>query len=140
MSYSESMKVVNLIAGEDLSDDIYSLVYIENDSNVGKVIKTTGPTQTPVGVLMESLDATSGADGRIVPVALLHGVVPVKAGGSITAGQLLVADTDAGRVVGVANQAALAADTVAVGVALVSAVDGDIFPMLAQVMTSSTET
>lgn len=140
MSYSESAKVVNLLAGESLAGDIYELVYIENDGNVGKVIKTTAVTQTPVGVLAESVDAVTGADGRVVPVMLLQGVVPVKAGGSVTAGQLLVADVTPGRVIGVANQAALVADSVAVGVALVSAVDGDIFPMLAQVMTSSTET
>lgn len=140
MVASQSMKLVSLPAGESLAGDIYELLTIENDSNVGKVIKTTGPTVTPIGVLMESVDATTGADGRTVAVALLQGIVPVKAGGSVTAGQILVADTDAGRVVGVANVAALAADTVAVGVALESASDGQVFNMLAQVMTSATET
>lgn len=140
MASTQSTKAVNLIAGEDLRGDFAELLTMENDSDVAKVIKTTLPTQTPVGILGENPNPDISTDGLTVPVVLLQGVVKVKAGGSVTAGQLLVADTDAGRVVGVASQAALAADTVSVGVALESAADGEIFEMLAQIMTSSTET
>lgn len=140
MSGTQSTVAVNLIAGEDLRGDLHELLYIENDSDVGKVIKTTAVTQNPIGVLAEEPRSDVTTDGETVSVMLLQGVVPMKAGGSVTAGQLVVADVTAGRVIGVANQAALVADSVAVGVALESAADGEIFNVLAQVMTSSTET
>lgn len=140
MSGTQSTTAVNLIAGEDLRGDLYELLYVENDSDVGKVIKTTAVTQNPIGVLAEEPRSDATTDGETVSVMLLQGVVPMKAGGSVTAGQLVVADVTAGRVIGVANQAALVADSVAVGVALESAADGEIFNVLAQVMTSSTET
>ena len=138
----ESTKAVNLIAGESLSGDIYEVLAVENDAGVGKVVKATATNQAIVGVLAESVDATTGADGETVPVVLLQGVVWMKAGGNITAGDLLIVDTGApGRVVsGGANVGALAADVFSPGIALESAVDGDIFPVLAQPMTSATET
>lgn len=142
MASTQNVKTVNLIAGEDLRDGFALMLTLENDSGVAKVIKTTDPLESPVGILAENPQSDISTDGLGVPVALFGGggVLKVTAGGTITAGQLLVADTDAGRVVGVADQAALVADTIAVGVALESAVDGDIFEMLAQVQTSSTET
>jgi len=140
MAIAESTTVVNLIAGEDLRGDFGELVKIENDAGVGKVIKTTAVTDSPVGVIAEEPDAAATTDGETVPVALFEGIIKVKAGATITAGQLIVPDVTAGRVAGIANQAALVADSTAIGIALVSAVDGDIFEVLAQVMTSSTET
>ena len=140
MASSQSTVAVNMIAGEDLRGDVYELLKIEDDSNVGKVIKVTATTDSPVGILAEDPDSVATTDGVTVPVVLLQGIVKVKAGGAVTAGQLLIPDATAGRVIGVANQAALAADVVSVGIAMESAVDGDIFEMLAQVMTSSTET
>ncbi len=140
MAGTQSTKVVNLIAGQDLRGDFGELLQIENDAGVGKVIKTTAVTNSPVGVLAEEPDADRTTDGLTVPVALLEGIIKVKAGATITAGQLIVPDVTAGRVAGVANQAALVADSTAIGIALESAADGEIFEMLAQVMTSSTET
>ncbi len=140
MASTQATRAVNLIAGEDLRGDFAELLQFENDNGVAKVIKTTAVTNTPIGVLGEDPDSAATTDGETVPVVMLEGVVLVKAGANITAGQLIVPDTDAGRVAGVANQAALVADSTAIGIALVSAVDGDIFPMFAQVMTSSTET
>ena len=140
MASSQSTVAVNMIAGEDLRGDIYELLKIEDDSNVGKVIKVTATTDTPIGILAEDPDSVATTDGMTVPVVLLQGIVKIKAGGAVTAGQLLIPDATAGRVIGVANQAALAADVVSVGIAMESAVDGDIFEMLAQIMTSSTET
>lgn len=131
MAAYESVTIVNLIAGEDLRGDVYELLYVENDSGVGKVIKTTAVTQTPIGVLAENPSADASTDGVTVPVALLQGVVLMKAGAAITAGYIVVPDTTTGRVAGVANSGALAADSMGVGIALVTAADGDIFPVLA---------
>jgi hypothetical protein len=131
MASYQAAKVVSLIAGESLASDIYEIVQFENDGGVAKVIKATAVTNTVIGVVAENLDATSGADGETVPIALLTGILKMKAGATITAGQLIVPDTTAGRVAGVANAGALAADSMAIGVALQSAVDGDIFEVLA---------
>lgn len=131
MATEQNTKAVTLIAGEDLRDDLYEILQIENDSNVGKVIKATGVTNTIIGVLAEEPRSDVTTDGLAVSVLLLSGVVPMKAGASITAGQLIVADTTAGRVAGVANVGALADDSMAIGVALESASDGEIFKVLA---------
>lgn len=142
MASTQNGKAVNLIAGEDLRGDFGELLKIEDDADVGKVIKTTAVTDSPIGVLAENPDGAATTDGETVPVALLGGggVLKMKAGGVVTAGDLIVPDVTAGRVIGVANQAALVADSTAIGIALESAVDGDLFEVLVQVMTSSTET
>ncbi len=140
MASAQSTVAVNLIAGQDLRGDLYELLHMEDDSGVAKVIKTTAVTNSPIGVLAEEPRTDATTDGETVPVALLQGIVKVKAGAAISAGELIVPDTTAGRVAGVANQAALVADSTAIGIALQDAADGDIFEMLAQVMTSSTET
>lgn len=131
MSSYESAKAVTLTAGEDLRGDLYELLQFENDGGVAKVIKTTAVANTAIGILAEEPRTDVSTDGLGVTVMLLDGIVPMKAGGSVTAGQLIVPDTDAGRVVGVANAGALAADSMAVGVALESASDGEIFQVLA---------
>lgn len=136
MATSQSNVAVNLIAGEDLRGDLFELLYIENDSDVGKVIKTTAVTQTPIGVLAENPRSDLTTDGITVPVVLLQGVILVKAGATITAGQIIVPHTTAGRVAGVANVGALAVDSMAIGVALESAVDGDVFKVLAQTIAA----
>jgi len=131
MSY-ESTRAVTLIAGEDLRSDIYELLQFENDGGVAKVIKTTAVTDTPIGILAENPRSDVTTDGEAVAVVMIGAVgrAMLKAGATITAGQLIVPDTTAGRVAGVANVGALAADSMAVGVALESAVDGDIFEVL----------
>lgn len=137
MAVYENVTTVSLIAGEDLRGDLGSLLHIENDGGTGKVIKTTLATQAPVGVLAENPFANLDTDGTSVPVTILNSVVKMVAGGSITAGQLIVADTGvAGRVLGIANIAAIPAGGAAVGTALESAVDGDVFKVLAQITTN----
>lgn len=131
MASFESTVAVNLIAGEDLRDDVFEILQLEDDGDVGKVIKATAVTDTVIGILAENPRSDLTTDGLTVPVVLLQGKVAVKAGGAVTAGQLVVPDATAGRVIGVANVGALAADSMAIGVALESAVDGDIFNMLA---------
>lgn len=137
MASSQHTKAVNLIAGEDLrigqsAGGLYSLLQIEDDSDVGKVIKTTAVTNTPIGILAEEPRTDATTDGETVPVVLISagGVGKLRAGATITAGQLIVPDVTAGRVAGVANVGALAVDSMAIGVALESAVDGDIFEVL----------
>jgi hypothetical protein len=136
MASFENIQSVNMIAGEDLRGDLHEILQIEDDSDVGKVIKATAVANTVIGMLGEDPDSAATTDGQNVPVVLLQGIVTVKAGATITAGQLIVPDVTAGRVAGVANAAALAADSMAIGVALESAVDGDIFRMLAQTIAA----
>jgi len=128
----QNVKVVNMIAGEDLRGDVYELLHVENDGDVGKVIKTTAVTNSPIGVLAEEPRTDVTTDGLAVPVAVIGagGIGLMKAGASVTAGQLIVPDTTAGRVAGVTGVGALAVDSMAVGIALESAADGDIFPVL----------
>jgi hypothetical protein len=131
MASFESAVAVNLIAGEDLRGDLHEILQFENDSGEAKVIKATAVTDTVVGILGEEPRTDADTDGETVPVVLLQGVVKVKAGATITAGELIVPDVTAGRVTGVANVGALADDSMAIGIALKSAVDGEIFSMLA---------
>lgn len=130
MSY-EKASAVNMIAGEDLRGDLFELLTIENDGDVGKVIKAASATAIGVGVLAEEPRADASTDGENVPVVILDGsIVLMKAGGAITAGNIVVPTTTAGRVGGVAGTGALADDQMGVGIALESAVDGDVFQVL----------
>ena len=91
MASTNSVKTVTLIAGEDLRADFGEILQIENDTNVGKVIKATAVTDTVVGVLAENPDSAATTDGIGVTVALIAsgGVLKMKAGATITAGQLI---------------------------------------------------
>ena len=136
MASSQHTKAVNLIAGEDLriatAGGVYSLLQMENDGGVAKVIKSTGVTNTCIGFLAEEPRTDATTDGETVPVVLISagGVGKARAGASITAGQLIVPDTTTGRVAGVTGVGALAVDSMAIGIALESASDGDIFEVL----------
>ena len=144
MASSEANKSVTLIADTSiLTGDIYRLVKITAENTVGRAVAST---DTPIGVLGEN-PAPSGAAGaaqvpaaQSLPVTLLQGRVKVLAGGTLAVGDLVIADANGAGIDGGANQAALAADVVAVGVALEAAVVNQIFEMQAQIMTSSTET
>ncbi len=132
MASTQNGKAVNLIAGEDLRGDEFEILQIEDDGGIGKVIKATGVTNTVIGVLAEAPRTDATTDGESVPVALIAagGVLKMKAGGTVTAGGLVVPDTTAGRVVTVANVGALAVDSMAIGVALQTGIDGDILEVL----------
>ncbi len=140
MASAQSTVSVNILAGEDLRGDLFELLQVEDDGGVGKVIKVTGVTQVAIGVLAEDPDGVATTDGEMVPVTLLQGIVKMKAGGTVTAGDVVVSDTDAGRVVTVADIAAMVADSFAVGIALETAADGEIFSCLCMPMVSATET
>lgn len=133
MSGYQNAKAVNLIAGEDLRGDLYEILKFEDDSDVAKVIKATAVTDTVIGVLAEEPRTDATTDGEVVPVAIIGGggVLQMKCGATVTAGQLVVPDTTAGRIAGVANAGALAVDSMAIGVALTSGVDGDVIDVLA---------
>lgn len=143
MSSSETNLALTLIADSSiLTGDIYRLVKITGNDIFGRSVLAVN---SPVGVLGENPagpDAAGQAQDPILqslPVTLLVGRVKVKAGGNITAGQLLISDT-AGRVLGVTDVASLAADVTAVGIALKGGAINEIIEMLAMPLTSSTET
>ncbi len=146
MASSQYVKSVNILAGEDLrtsnSRGFGTLLTVEDDSDVGKVIGAVAATTFVVGVLAEEPDSTFDTDGENVPVVVIGGggVAKCKAAGTITAGDLLVAGTNGGAASGGATVGALVADTMSFGVALESAVANDIFEFIAMAMTSSTET
>ncbi len=146
MASSQYVKSVNILAGEDLRTSntrgFGTLLTVENDTGVGKVIGATTALITVVGVLAEEPDSAIDTDGENVPVVVIGGggVAKCLAGGTITAGDLLVAGANGRAASGGADVAALVADAISFGVALESAVAGDVFEFVAQVMTSSTET
>lgn len=131
MASAQSNIVVNILAGEDLRSDLHEILQVEDDGGTGKVIKATAVTDLVIGVLAENPDGVATTDGEMVPVMLLQGIVKMKAGGTVTAGDIVVADTTAGRVITVADIATLVADSYALGIALETVADGEIFPCLA---------
>lgn len=135
----ESTRAVNMIAGEDLRGDVFKLLTISNASGVGRVVKTTAPANVAVGFLAEEPRKDAATTGETVPVVIIAsgGVGNAIAGANVTAGQVVVAHATAGTVTGVASVAAMADDSTAVGIALESAVAGDVFRVLMQPMTSS---
>ena len=137
MASYQSCKTVSLAAGEDLRGDIYKALTIDAS---GHVIKTVDGTSHIVGVLAEDPAKERDTTGDAVAVAIIGGggVLKMKAGADITAGQLIVPDDAAGRVAGAADIAALTADQMAVGVALEAAADGDVFSVLAQTIVGPT--
>lgn len=122
MASHDAVKTVTLTAGEALTNG--NVVQV---SAARTVIKTAATNDVVVGVVAESV-----ASGSDVPVALLQGIVEVIAGtGGVTAGELCVPDAT-GTVTGVADLPTLAVDQMAVGIALNTAVAGEVFEMLAQ--------
>ena len=101
MANYQAVKVISLPAGEDLTGDYAEIVKLDASGEVVKV--TTPATDITVGVLSES--APSSATGQGVAVALIGGggVLKVKAGAAIVAGNLLIPDATDGRVAGIAN-------------------------------------
>ena len=127
MANYQAVKVVTLPAGEDLTGDYAEIVKI---NATGQIVKVTAVTDVTVGVLAES--APSSATGQGVPVALIGGggILKMKAGAAIVAGNLIVPHTTDGRVAGIANIGALVVDQMAFGIALSTAAVGEIFSVL----------
>ena len=137
MANYQSCKTVSLVAGEDLRGDVYGALTIDAS---GRAVKTSAATSLIVGVLAEEPRKDMATTGETVPVAIIGGggALKMKAGAAITAGQIVIPSATAGRVAGVANIAALAANEMAVGVALEAAADGDVFSVLAQTIAGPT--
>jgi hypothetical protein len=137
MSY-ESTRAVNLPAGEDLRGNVYHLVKLVNSSDRAVVQKTVAATDVGIGLLAEEPRKDVATTGENVPVVLLDGGrVMMRAAGAVTAGQYVVPTTTAGRVAGAAS---LAANQMAVGIALQSAVAGDIFEVMGLVFPKPSTT
>lgn len=130
MSTFQATKVVNMVAGENLNGDLYEVVKVDSD---GRVVKSTAVTDVIVGVIAEDPGRVTVDGADTVPVMLLTGIILVKAGGTVTAGQIAVSHgaTTAGTVEGVANTGALAADQMGIGVFLKGGDAGAILPILA---------
>ena len=135
MANYQSCKTVSLPAGEDLRGDFAEALTINAS---GQVVKTSAAANVIVGALAEEPSISTA--GVAVAVALIGGggVLKMKAGATITAGQLIVASATAGRVAGVADIAGLAANQMAAGMALEAAAAGDIFSVLAQTIAGPT--
>lgn len=139
MATVQNVTVVSIPRGASLVGDFGEVVKINAS---GQAILTAAATDVAVGVVAEAPNAASTGVGRATPptgsavaVALFQGggILKAKAGAAITAGQLVVLDSTAGRLAGVANVAAVTDDSLMLGVALQAAADGEIFEMLAQV-------
>lgn len=95
--------------------------FVKFDATDGSVIQAAAATDKLLGVSEHT--AASGARVR----ANLIGIAEIEAGGTIARGDLLTSDAD-GKAVAAAPGAGL--NNRIGGIALVSAVSGDIFPML----------
>lgn len=131
MSY-EATRAINLPAGEDLRGNVFHLLKLVNSSGRAVLQKTTAATDLGLCVLAEEPRKDIATTGENVPVVMLDGSrTQMRAAGTITAGQFVVPSTTAGRVNGVT---ALVASQIAVGVALQSAVAGDVFDVMGYVI------
>ena len=122
MASHDAVRTVTLTAGAALTNG-----QVVQVSAARTVIATAATNDVVVGVCAETV-----ASGSDVPVALLQGIVEVEAGtGGVTAGEICVPDAT-GTVTGVADLPTLAVDQMGIGIALNTAVAGEIFEMLAQ--------
>jgi hypothetical protein len=115
--------IVNIprIAGEDLSAVANPVGLLVRVDGTGRVVRTTASTDSAVGVLSFAPNTDVSTVGRAVTVAQLQGDMHLIADAAITAGSIVHATTTAGRVVAVANAAALPANVSGVGIALSAA-------------------
>lgn len=130
MAAFESATGISLLAGADFVEaDFGKCLEVGSD---GRVTIANAVTDTIVGILGYA-PATTGAS---VNVILLHGRIKFRAGGTITAGQILVPAAD-GEVTGVANIDALGANVMGVGIALEGGAAGEIIEGVGYPLTSA---
>jgi hypothetical protein len=113
---------VTLVAAEALA--VGQTVEIDTS---GEAAIPDAVTDVIVGVAGETV-----ALGESVTIVQLQGIVEMIAGGTITAGQIVVPAATVGRVTGIANTGALAVDQMGIGVALDGASTGEVFRVFAQ--------
>jgi len=100
MASINNSTAVDLTVGEDLNGDVYELLIINASGRVVKPTATTGVAdEVVVGVLAEDPGRTTVDGTDSVPVALIDagGILACKAGGTITAGDILIPDATSGR-------------------------------------------
>lgn len=135
----QCVSTLTLTAGENLATDLYTI--LTRDAS-GRVVKTTAATDVPVGVLAMNTNQAQGKPGDStdsgVLVAQLQGVVMVKCGGAIAAGNLVQAGA-AGVAVdaGGSGLADLGVGEFAIGVALEAGVTNQVIPVLAMLVASN---
>lgn len=95
---------------------------VKFDAADGKVIQAAAATDSLVGVAAE-LDAASGARVDVH----LAGIAEIEAGGAVTRGGLVTADAN-GKAVAAAPASGV--NNRVIGVAMVTAANGDVFPVL----------
>lgn len=129
MAIYEGVTTVNLVAGEDLRDSKNLLLYVNTE---GRVIKTTTNTDIAIGILAENPSSVDDTTGFSVPVVMLGGIVKIKAGHEVAAGNFVIASTT---IPGHVNDAStLAAGIFSLGIALEAAVDGDVINVVSHTL------
>lgn len=129
MSTTNLNSSLTLIAGEDLRESVYSLLYI---NSLGLVQKTNAADVMAIGVLGGNPRSNVDTTGHGVSVVLLKGIIKVIAGEPIGAGSFVMIDpSNAGKVASVGTIAEIAIG-ISIGVALTDADIGDIFQVFAQ--------
>lgn len=121
MAINQNLITISLIAGEDLSSDQYTVLFLDTADNTVK--KATAATSIAIGVLQNA-----PASGEAAEVAI-GGVSKVLAGGTLTLGQLVASDRTAATI-----ETTIAAGTAtyghAIGRALEAAASGEYFELL----------
>ena len=130
----EAVRTITMIAGEDLTGDLYRLVTVNTD---GEAILSTAAGSYSVGVVAMdpnlSQGSTASSENNPVRVAMLEGIILLEAGGAIAAGDLIHADASGRGVSAGANIAALTAGDFVIGAALeAAAAAGDVISVRAQ--------
>ena len=128
MARNESLKVVTLEAGEDLTAGAN---YAVTMNAAGRVVATDAITDIIVGTIVHP--PTTAAVGSPVSVALISGggIINMIAQAAIVRGRVIIPTTTDGKVAGVSGIAGLAANQMGSGFALEAAVADQVFEVLA---------
>ena len=134
MATYESLKIITLPAGEDLSARGNHAVTLNAS---GRIVSTDAVTEVIVGTVAEK---PSAAVGSPVSVALIAGggIINMVAQAAVTRGHIVIPTTTDGKVAGVANIAALVANQMGAGIALEAAVADQVFEVLAMPIAGPT--
>jgi hypothetical protein len=114
MSFEESLKCISVPASKDLSEFQYRIMLM---TTADTLVEADAATAVTIGVLQDKPDAA----GRVGSVAI-SGISKVEAGGTVTVGDEVMAGTDGVAIVATAG-------SYVSGIAMSSAVTGDIFPI-----------
>ena len=132
MAVYESCTVVTMTAGGDLRSDIYKSLQL---NSAGRVVLTDAVTDVIIGYLAENPRSDIVTTGIDVPVVIVGGGgrMKARAAAAVTRGHLIVPSAVSGKegqVQGIANIAALVANQMAVGYALETAAEDQVFEVL----------